>query len=251
MDEVAAVLRWRRLPWAFEVASIGIGYGVYALVRLLVPSTAAVQHAYTVLDLERGLHIFHELWFNAFLAQHHWLIEFASYYYASAHFVVTPIFLAWLFLRHGWVYPMLRSALVLATVIALAIYATWPLAPPRFVVVGAVDTVFDHPVIWARGGAAEFVNEFAAMPSLHVGWAVWCAVAAVVVLRSPWRHVAWAYPLMTTWVVVATANHYVLDAVGGTVVVLVPLYLCGLRLRHLGTASRAEADDWVADPVAA
>lgn len=230
-----ARLRWRPLPWFLEIVAILAGYGLYSMVRLLAPHrvVASYDHASAVLSVERATGLFHEVTLNAWLVPHQWLVDFASYWYATAHFVVTPFVLAWLFRKHGWVYPLLRSALVIATVSALVVYATWPLAPPRFVVAGAVDTVTQHPVVWAKEGAAGFVNEFAAMPSLHVGWAVWCAVAVVVVLQSRWRHLAWLYPATTTWVVLASANHYVLDAVGGTLVVLVPLYLCGLRTRDL------------------
>jgi hypothetical protein len=237
VDGVAGVLRWRRLPAVVEAVSILLGYGLYSLVRLLSPHQlyASYTHAYAVLHIERATGLFHELRLNLFLSKHPGLEDFASYWYATAHFVVTPLVLIWLFRYRPRAYPMLRSSLVLATVGALVVYATWPLAPPRFVVSGAVDTVLEHPVIWAKQGAAGFVNEFAAMPSLHVGWAVWCALAAVAVLRTRWRHLAWLYPLTTTLVVIATANHYLLDAVAGVVVVLVPMWLCGLRPQHLVT----------------
>jgi hypothetical protein len=242
MRQQGARLRWRPLPWFVELVSILVGYGLYSLVRLLAPHRvrASYDHASVVLSVQRALGMVPETALNAFLVQYHWLVEFASYWYATAHFVVTPGVLIWLFVRHGWAYPLLRSSIVIATVSALVVYATWPLAPPRFVMAGAVDTVTQNPVVWAKEGAAGFVNEFAAMPSLHVGWAVWCAVAVVVVSRSRWRHLAWLYPLTTTLVVMATANHYLLDAVGGTVVVAVPLYLCGLRLRDL---ARSPAHD--------
>lgn len=250
MRPQGARLRWRPLPWFFELVSILAGYGLYSLVRLLAPHrvVASYDNASLVLGIERAVGLFPELALNTFLIQYHWLVDFASYWYATAHFVVTPGVLIWLFVRHGWAYSLLRSALVIATVSALVVYATWPLAPPRFVVAGAVDTVTENPVIWAKEGAAAFVNEFAAMPSLHVGWAVWCAIAVVVVLRSPWRHLAWLYPATTTWVVMATANHYVLDAVGGTLVVVVPLYLCGLRLRDLWWSPAHEAAEILSAP---
>ena len=234
MDRLGARLRWRRLPAPVEASSIVVGYLLYSLVRLAAPHRMAVsfQHAQAVLSTEKALGIFDELNFNWFLAQHHWLTEFASYWYATAHFVVTPVVLAWLYRRRAWAYPALRSALVISTLFALVVYAAWPLAPPRFAVAGAVDTVIDNPVVWAKHGATSFVNEFAAMPSLHVGWAVWCAVAIAYATRSRWRHLAWLYPLTTTYVVVATANHYLLDAVAGTVVVLVPLWMCGVRLHR-------------------
>lgn len=235
MDAVGSLLRWRRLPALVELVSIGIGYGLYSLIRLLAPHrvVAAYTHAHSVLNVEQALGLFHLVSLNEFLVQHQGLVVFCSYWYATAHFVVTPLVLAWLWRHRAWAYPMMRSAIVIATVSALVVYATWPLAPPRFVVPGVTDTVMDNPVIWAKQGAAEFVNEYAAMPSLHVGWAVWCAVALVAVLQTPWRHLAWIYPLTTTLVVAATANHYFLDAVGGLVFVLVPLWLCGLRARHL------------------
>jgi hypothetical protein len=238
MDGVGSLLRWRRLPWIIELVSIGLGYGLYSMIRLASARedrlTASYDHAHSVLDLEKALGIFHEQPLNAFLIKHDFLIAFCSYYYATAHFVVTPLVLLWLFRHRSWAYPMMRSGIVIATVSALVVYATWPLAPPRFVLGSAVtDTVMTHPVIWVKEGAAQFANNYAAMPSLHVGWAVWCAIAVVAVLQTPWRHLAWLYPVVTTLVVSATANHYFLDAIAGTLFVVVPLWLCGLRLKHL------------------
>lgn len=254
MDVHTARLSWRRLPWAIEVVSIGIGYGLYAVIRVLAPHrlVASYQHAYQVQDLERKLGIFSELGLNTILSRHPWLEIGASYYYATFHFVVTPVLLAWLWKRRERFYAPLRSALVLSTGVALVIYATWPLAPPRFALPGAVDSVLDHPVIWASGHGVEgFINDLAAMPSLHVGWAVWCAVALVAVLRSPWRHLAWLYPFCTTVVVVATANHYLLDAVGGGLVIAVPLVLCGLRVTTSRAAAHRSPSAAVTEPVAA
>ena len=233
MNAVAARLSWRRLPAHVELVSIGIGYALYAVTRVLAPHRAVVSfvHADEVRSLEQSFGLFHELRINEFLTAHAGLGILSAYYYASLHFIVTPLVLAWLWRRRARVYAPLRSALVLSTALALLIYATWPLAPPRFAVPGAVDTVLDHPVAWATGhGVQGFINDLAAMPSLHVGWAVWCAVALVTGLRTRWRHLAWLYPVTTTFVVVATANHYLLDAVAGALVVGLPLYLCGLRV---------------------
>lgn len=254
MDVFAARLSWRRLPWGIEVVSIGIGYALYSFVRVLAPHRvhASYLHAYQVQDAERSLGIFHELGINEFLARHPALEIGATYYYATLHFIVTPVVLAWLWKRRERVYAPLRSALVIATVGALVVYATWPLAPPRFALPGTVDSVLDHPVLWASGHGVEgYINDLAAMPSLHVGWALWCAVAIVAVLRSPWRHLAWLYPVCTTAVVVATANHYLLDAVAGTLVVVVPLYLCGLRLDRIVPSRCASPSQPVTESCAA
>lgn len=233
MEAMATRLSWRRLPWAVEVLSIGIGYAFYSIVRVMAPHRLQISydHAAEVVNVEKAFGVFHELAVNTYLSAHNHLEVFSAYYYATLHFIITPLVLAWLWKRRPALYGHLRSALVIATAVALVVYATWPLAPPRFAIPGAVDTVFDHPVIWASGHGVEgFINDLAAMPSLHVGWAVWCAAVVVAAFRTRWRHLAWAYPLLTTVVVVATANHYVVDAVGGTLVVAVPLYLCGLRL---------------------
>src|SRR3954447_746773 len=233
MDVLASRLSWRRLPWLVEVISIGIGYGVYAVIRLYTPGqrTVADVHAVEVIHFEKVVGIYHELAVNRFISGKSWLEVPASYYYATLHFIITPLVLAWLFRRHQQFYAPLRSAIVIATAAALVVYATWPLSPPRYVVAGTIDTVLQHPVAWAVNGhgVSGFVNEIAAMPSLHVGWAVWCAVAVCTALRSRWRYLAWLYPLGTTLVVVATANHYVLDAVAGLAVVGVALQLCGVR----------------------
>ncbi|MGB8652566.1 MAG: phosphatase PAP2 family protein [Mycobacteriales bacterium] len=232
MDTRASRLSWRRLPWTAEVVSIGLGYGVYSLIRVLAAKhvDSAYGHAQDVGEVERALGIYHERWLNAQLSGHTSLELLSSYYYSTLHFIVTPVVLAWLWRRRARFYPVLRSGLVVASACALVIYAAWPLAPPRFAVAGTVDTVIDHPVIWVSGdGAGAFVNDLAAMPSLHVGWAVWCAIAIVAGFRSRARHLAWLYPVTTTLVVVATANHYLLDALGGALVVVIPLIACGLR----------------------
>lgn len=235
MDVLARRLTWRRLPWALEIASIAFFYGLYSVIRLLAPRRvgAAFDHATTVTSVEKALGLYGEPGVNAFLARHPSLEQAASYYYVSLHYVVTLLVLIWLWRNRAWAYGPLRSALVLASAIALVIYAAWPLAPPRYAMTGAVDTV--NEVFSKSGhGVSGLVNDLAAMPSMHVGWSLWCAVVLVRVCRSPLRHLAWLYPLTTTAVVVATANHYLLDAVGGAVVVGLPLLLTGaLRRRPL------------------
>jgi hypothetical protein len=225
-------LAWRRLPWPIELMSIGLGYAAYSIIRVLAPDrvSASYRHAWELEAIEKSVGLFPELGLNAFLSRHELLQGLAIYYYGTLHFIVTPLVLVWLWKRRAWHYSPLRSSLVLASLSALVVYATFPVAPPRFALAGTVDSVAEHPLLWASGhGVKGLINELAAMPSLHVGWALWCAVAVVLAARSPWRHLAWLYPLGTTIVVVATANHYVLDAVGGALIVIVPMVLCGLR----------------------
>lgn len=247
---LGARLAWRRLPWFAEIASILFFYGIYSVVRVLSPHRVGVafDNAADVLSFERSLGLPSELRLNLFMTHHHLLEEIASYYYVSAHYLVTTVVLVWLWKRRRD-YAPLRSALVLSSLFALVVYAGWPLAPPRYAVPGAVDTV--DSVLQSSGhGVSGLVNDIAAMPSMHVGWALWCAVVVVTVLKTPFRHLAWLYPVATTVVVVATANHYLLDAVGGCVVVAAPLYLCGLR-RERPDAATADAGARVPEGCAA
>jgi len=214
-----AGLAWRRLPAAAELATIAAGYGGYSLVRLAVHADrhAAFEHAAQLWRAERWLHVTVEPSLNHLAAAHLVLAEAAGYYYGLLHFVVTLLVLAWLYVRRPAVFGRLRSVLVLATAGANAVFWVWPAAPPRFSLPGMTDLLVAHDILGAAHprGATSLVNLYAAMPSLHVAWAVWCAAAMATAARSRWRHLAWLYPAATTLVVLASANHFLLDAIGG------------------------------------
>jgi len=212
-------LAWPRLPAAVEVATIAAGYAGYALVRLTVRASrrAAFAHAAGLWRVERWLHLDPEPSLNHLTAAHPALAETAGYYYGLAHFIITPLILAWLWLRRPAAFGRLRSALVLATTAANLVFWTWPAAPPRFSVPGLTDVLVRYHLLGAGNphGPASLVNLYAAMPSLHVAWAAWCAAAVVTATRTRWRHLAWLYPAATTLVVLASANHFLLDAAAG------------------------------------
>ena len=215
-------LAWPRLPAAAEVAIIAAGYAGYALVRLAVRASrpAAVAHAAGLWRAERWLHLDIEPSLNHLAAARPVLAEAAGYYYGLAHFIITALVLAWLWLRRLAAFGPLRSALVLATTAANVVFWTWPVAPPRFAVPGLTDVLVRYRILGAGRphGPDSLVNLYAAMPSLHVAWAAWCAAALVAATRGRWRHLAWLYPAATTVVVLATANHFVLDAAAGLAV---------------------------------
>jgi PAP2 superfamily len=127
-----AGLTWPRLPAAAEVAIIAVGYFGYALVRLAVRAGrhAAFVHAAELWRAERWLHLDAEPSLNHLAAAHPALAETAGYYYGLLHFIVTPLVLAWLYLRRPPAFPRLRSALVLAASAANIVFWTWPAAPP-------------------------------------------------------------------------------------------------------------------------
>ncbi len=217
-----AGLTWPRLPAAAELATIGAGYAAYSLVRLAIRASrqAAFAHAAQLWQAERRLHLTGEPYLNHFATIHPVLAEAAGYYYGLAHFLVTPLVLAWLYLRRSTEFARLRSGLVLTTAAANVVFWAWPAAPPRFSVPGMTDILVTRDILGAAHphGATSLVNLYAAMPSLHVAWAAWCALAVIAASRGRWRHLAWLYPAATTLVVLASANHFLLDAVGGIAV---------------------------------
>jgi hypothetical protein len=221
----APILPWARdrqpaAPrWWQELLLIAVLYGGYTLTRDALPThkTAAFHRAASVVSVERWLHIDIEHWANHLVAGTKWLAYGCDYYYSTLHFAVTLGVLIWLYRRHPSRYRSIRSVLLITTLVALVGFALLPLAPPRMLH-GYVDTVvrFHTWGSFASPSVAKASNEFAAMPSLHIGWSLWCAFAIVSLARRRWVRVIGAvYPFATLFVILGTANHYVLDAAGG------------------------------------
>jgi hypothetical protein len=171
----------RRPRWWLELTLIAIGYGLYSLVHDVVPEhpSAALAHGRAVERLEHPLFLDWTLPVNRFVAAHEWLAQPMDYYYATLHFIVTPAVLLWLFVGRPRRYRWARNVLVGTTLLALIGFAAFPTAPPRLLPgFGYVDTVIRFHT-WgslADPNIADHANQYAAMPSLHVAWAVWCGV---------------------------------------------------------------------------
>lgn len=185
-----------------------------------------------------ALHIDIEHWFNAIVADTSWLKHFMNWYYSTFHFLIPLSLLAWLYLRRPATYRWARTPLAFATMLALVGFWLYPLAPPRLMGLGYVDTAhgpqdLNNPDF---GALTKLSNQYAAMPSLHVGWSLWCGVVIAIVAPYMWAKVLGIlYPLLTTAVIVGTANHYVLDAVGGAAIVSAGF---GLQYVLLGVGKR-------------
>jgi len=206
-----------------EILLIALCYSAYSLVRNLVPTThtEALRLGKQLLDLERFLHIDAELPLNHLFIHVHWLGVSANYYYSTLHFVLTPAVLAWLYIWHQGRYVFYRRLIFATTVLALVGFWLLPLAPPRMLP-GFVDTVLAWHThgLYASGASpvGSVSNQYAAMPSLHTGWSLWCAIAVADVARRRWvKILAFCYPAATIMVILGTANHYLLDAVGGAI----------------------------------
>jgi hypothetical protein len=200
------------------------GYSVYQLVQILVVGSrrSAVERATWVFSTEQHLHLDPEVWLNHVVAQHYWLIVVTGLYYGILHFTITPLVLVWVRIRRPDRYAALRNTLVGVSLAALIMYWLLPLAPPRLSIPAVIDTMKVHDILSAANphGLAALANQYAAMPSLHVAWAVWAALAVVVAFPSSRiRHLAWLYPISTALIVMATGNHFLTDTVAATLLV--------------------------------
>ena len=210
-----------RRRWWRELLLVILGYWSYTLVRNAVPDQAgaATRNADRIYRLEQALGIDVELAVNVTLDRITWLIVGMNYYYAVAHFAVTIAGLVWLYRRHPRHYPLARNVFLVTNGVALSVFYLFPLAPPRLLPrLGFVDTVIVHGTwgSWASGDLAAASNQYAAMPSMHVAWSLFSAVVIVRLARRWWvRGLAALHPVLTLVVIVATANHFVLDAAGG------------------------------------
>ncbi|MCX4453665.1 phosphatase PAP2 family protein [Streptomyces sp. NBC_01340] len=215
-------LRTPRRPrvW-FEVLLIGVSYWTYSLIRNAVPEQKqeALRNADWLWRTEHHLGIAVEQSVNHAVNSVSWLIIGMNYYYATLHFVVTLAVLVWLYRSHPGRYAATRLTLFATTAVALLGYYFFPLAPPRLMNGGDfVDTVVVHHT-WgsmASGDLKHMSNQYAAMPSMHIGWSLWCGLTIFALASVPWvRVLGLLYPAATLLVIVSTANHFWLDAVGG------------------------------------
>ncbi|HEY4450805.1 MAG TPA: phosphatase PAP2 family protein [Solirubrobacteraceae bacterium] len=228
----------RRSRWWVELLTIAWLLWVYDAITNLAPLRlhAALAHAGDVLALERTLHIDPEHALDRWLAGHHTLGLAISDYYDNAHFVVTLSLLGWLWWRRADLYRPLRNSLVLVNVLAFLVFWLYPVAPPRMLR-GFTDVVASTHAIgsWHSGALASHANELAAMPSLHIAWALWCTLALWRLSPRAWvRGIALVYPLLTAAAVLMTGNHFVLDILAGAIVMALALVLVELAGRRGG-----------------
>jgi hypothetical protein len=178
-----------------------------------------------VLDVERALHAAPELALNTWLAGHHLLSQIAVFWYDNIHGAVTFAVFGWLWWRRPDLLPPLRTVLVFIVTVGLVLFWSLPVAPPRMLTSdGYIDLVaaVHHLPVWQGGATALDANQLSAMPSLHIAWAVWAAVAVWRMSPRVWlRGVAVAYPLVTMFAVMATGNHYLADGVIGAMITAV------------------------------
>ena len=222
--------RLRLHPGVREVLLLAALWIGYSASRMLADNDlgAARQRAVDVLDIERLLHLDIESWLNSALSAVPSIAVPMSFWYASLHYLVTPAVLAFIFWRHRGDYRRARNGLVIGSAIGLAAYVVIPTAPPRLMGGAYIDTLAQSASYgWWSGhasapaGLGGLTNELAAMPSLHVGWTVWVAWAMWRYVKRTGHVLSVLYVAGTTLVVIATGNHWLLDAVMGAAVVAI------------------------------
>jgi PAP2 superfamily protein len=185
----------------------------------------AFHHAGGVWSFERWAHLPSERAVQQGLLHSVSLVHAANWVYATVHFPAMLAFLGWMFVRKPAHYLWIRRAIVVQTMLALLGHLFFPLAPPRMLPEhGMVDTAAAYgPAVYGKPDGHSMANQYAAMPSLHVGWALAIAVGLIAAYRSHWRWLWLLHPLVTTLVVVATGNHYWLDCLVGSALLGVAL----------------------------
>ncbi|HEX6475783.1 MAG TPA: phosphatase PAP2 family protein [Acidimicrobiales bacterium] len=215
----------RRLRWWKEVLAIVAFDLVYEWTSAKAAGAHAVAstHAGWIVDAERSLGIFREHAIQQWFLPQRLLIEASDLFYSTVHFVLPVVTLVWLFRRFPERYIRWRNALAWMTGLGLIGFITFPLLPPRFLPssFGFVDTlnVVGGIGSWDSALMKDAGNLYAAMPSLHIAWALWCVFALFPVIRRRWiKALLVLHPFVTLFTIVVTANHYFLDAAGGVVV---------------------------------
>jgi hypothetical protein len=198
-------------PFVREAGLIAALYALWQLAGSLsvLGTTGAFRRADWIERTEHDWWLPSEVSVQRLVSGHPLIVQASNLYYATMHFGALFVFLVWLFVRHRDAYPTIRLTLALSTLICLLVQLM-PVAPPRLLP-GYVDTAQQYgQSVYGLGLAPD---ELSAMPSVHVAWAVLIGWAVVRVSTSKWRWVAVAHPVLTIFVITATANHFWLDGI--------------------------------------
>ena len=239
-------VRGRGREAAPQLTLITALYLAYRVGRILASGEVgrAFDDAHTMWSFEQWLHLPSETAVQSFFVGRHFFAEAANLYYATAHFTFAVGALLWLWMFRPDFYRWTRNVMVGLTGSAMILHAVLPLAPPRmlpsfgFVDLGSMygQSVYGPPA------SDKLANQFAAMPSLHVGWALVLSIALVLATRSHWRWLWLLHPLITTVVVVGTGNHFWLDAVAAMVLLMGSMVVCAPTRPRASDLQRLTAD---------
>jgi membrane-associated phospholipid phosphatase len=207
-----------------QAGVVVLGLFVYFRVRGLTEGSAEIarEHAHDIVGLERSLDIDVESGWQDLVAPSEALQTFANWVYIWGHWPVIVATMVWLAWHHRVIFLRLRDAMLVSGALGLAVFVSYPVAPPRLAGLGLTDTVSEQSHAYRVLQPPAFVNQYAAMPSLHAGWDLLVGMAIFAAATSiALKVVGVAMPILMAFAVVATANHYVLDVVAGVALALV------------------------------
>jgi hypothetical protein len=237
---------WRDL--VTQILLFGGAYYLYRVVRGVVDdrTAAAFANAREIVHIEHGLGIFPEPAIHQFAERTEIVSDAASWMYVNSHFVITTATLGYIYLRRNDSFYFVRNMFMVAMGIALVLYVVFPTAPPRLLPeLGFKDSVASFTGVTSQD-TDLLVNPYAAVPSMHVCFALMLSVPMARLVRRRWAVVLWrAYPLLITWVVIATANHWWFDAVLGAVTAALAYGAAA------GVFARVRPDAWAPAPAGA
>ncbi len=232
-------------PWR-ELGIFALALLAYQASRAVVIGDAAtaLDNTAAIVDAERALGIFWEPAVQGWAAGHDGLLQVLNQFYLLAHLPVTALFFVWLWRRRRPAYRVLRDGFLAANALALAIFVVLPVAPPRLAGLdGLDDTLRTVSGVDLHGGVLSgLFNPYAAVPSMHAGYALLVGVGVAVLARRAWvRILALGYPALVVLTIVATANHFVLDAVAGGLVMGLGIGAAALVHRRAARLPRVAA----------
>ena len=208
-----------------ELAFIILLTFAYFLTRGLIRGRAsdAYANARSLIALERTLHLDPEQALQTLVLHHTWLLDFVNVYYLAGHLPVLIGVAVWLYWRHPSAYTWFRNSFLFSALIGLSIYVWLPMAPPRYMP-GFVDTMAQSGNGLDGSAVSLLYNPYAAMPSLHCGWAALAGIVVFMTTRSWWgKLIGLLIPIGMIFTVIATGNHYLLDIVAGLAIIAVSL----------------------------
>lgn len=217
-----------RVRLLHQAGIVAVAVAAYFLVRGATESAAAeaLRNARRVVDVELALGLYHEPGLQEALAGSPMVRTVLNWVYIWGHWPVVVVTLVWLARRSPEVFRRTRNAMMVSGGIGLVLFALFPVAPPRLAGLGMADTVSLTSHSYRVLQPAAFTNQYAAMPSLHVGWNLLIGLAIVVTARRVvTRAFGVAMPVAMVLAVVLTANHYIVDALAGAALTMACWYL--------------------------
>jgi membrane-associated phospholipid phosphatase len=230
------------LEAAREIAIAVGAYLIYFAVRGATQGNPAraIDNAHHLVDFEQWLGIFIESDVQRLVDGTGFLIDMTNWIYIWGHWPVIAVVAVWLIVYRPKDYRLVRNAFLISGGVGLVIFATFPVAPPRLADLGFVDTITDRSNAYRILQPTAFVNQYAAMPSLHLGWDLLIGIA--IVAYAPWflKVLGVLLPIGMAFAIIATANHFIIDGVAGTALALLALWAAWLIERHGAPAAPAE-----------